>query len=162
MYSCADVSLHTRLCVSLHTRLCVHVSLHTRLCVSLHTRLCVSLHTRLCVSLHTRLCVSLQSRAVVKQLNHNTTTRSKLSQDLDTARETIQHLQVSSHRMTLYMYMYIPHGRLLLSICELDSMLACNQALNQCKGKKGSVFFCAHEKGPRFDANSMHADINKL
>ena len=31
----------------------------------------------------------------MKQLNHNVALRVKLAQDLDTARETIQHLQVS-------------------------------------------------------------------
>jgi protein phosphatase 1 regulatory subunit 21 len=34
-----------------------------------------------------------ESRAIMKQLNHNVSLRVKLTQDVDTARETIQHLQ---------------------------------------------------------------------
>ena len=53
----------------------------------------LSLFLALILSLSLSLMV--QSRAVMKQLNHNVALRVKLTQDLDTARETIQHLQVS-------------------------------------------------------------------
>jgi protein phosphatase 1 regulatory subunit 21 len=77
-----------------------------------------------------------ESRAFTKQLNHNVALRVKLTQDLDTARETIQHLQdqlaTTSSSYEKQLSTMSDH------LCELnDRMMKQNEELEMTRRNKG-------------------------